>query len=187
MSRLSKRPIVIPQEIKVEEVDHVVSVTGPLGMLSMRLDSKIKLKINENKIIVSSDGNQQEERMLKGLTWAMVRNMIIGVKEGFRKDLEIRGVGYQAQIKDNLIVFRLGFSHPVEYKIPEGVKISVGSKGLSISVSGIDKQLVGQVASEIRFIKPPESYKGTGIRYVGEYVIKKAGKAAVAVGIGAKK
>jgi large subunit ribosomal protein L6 len=187
MSRLSKRPIIIPQGIKIEEIDRVVSVTGPLGKLSMRLSPKIKLKINENKIFVSSDKDQKEERMLKGLTWSMVRNMVTGVKDGFRKDLEIRGVGYQAQIKGNVVVFRMGLSHPVEYKIQEGIKISIGAKGLSISVSGIDKQLVGQIASEIRFIKPPESYKGTGIRYVGEYVIKKAGKANVAVGIGAKK
>lgn len=187
MSRLSKRPIVVPEKIKVEKVDHVVNVTGPLGSLSMTINPKVKLEINGDKVTVSSDGDQREERMLKGLTWSMVRNMIVGVKDGFRKNLEIRGVGFQGQVKDKLVVFKLGLSHTIEYKIPEGIKITTDPKGILITISGIDKRLVGQTAAEIRFIKPPEHYKGTGIRYVGERVIKKAGKATVAVGAGAKK
>lgn len=191
MSRLAKRPIIIPEKVKVELKDHTIEVTGPLGKLSENRIPEIDVSITDGKIMVKRGTDDRKGRVLQGLVWALIRNMVVGVTKEFKKDLEIRGVGYQAKVEGNKIVLMLGFSHPVEFVIPAGIKIDIGTKGAFISVSGIDKHLVGETAAQIRRIRPPESYKGTGIRYVGEYVIKKAGKAAVAVtgaaGAGGKK
>lgn len=181
MSRLAKRPIIIPEKIKVELKDSDVVVTGPLGKLTTKKIPEIVLEITDGKVIVKRQTDDRVGRMLQGLVWSLVRNMVVGVSQGFKKELEIRGVGYQARVDGNKLVLRLGFSHLIEYKIPEGIKIDIGTKGMFITVSGIDKQLVGETAAQIRRMKPPEHYKGTGIRYVGEYVIKKAGKAAIGV------
>ncbi|OIO73239.1 MAG: 50S ribosomal protein L6 [Elusimicrobia bacterium CG1_02_37_114] len=185
MSRLAKRPIIILEKVKVELKDHDIEVTGPLGKLSVNRIPEIDVSITGGKIMVNRKTDDRKGRMLQGLAWSLIRNMVVGVTRGFKKELEIRGVGYQSEVAGNKLVLKLGFSHPVEYKIPEGIKIDIGPKGVLITVGGIDKQLVGETAAQIHRIKPPESYKGTGIRYVGEYVIKKAGKSAVSVTAGA--
>ncbi|MBU2568049.1 MAG: 50S ribosomal protein L6 [Elusimicrobia bacterium] len=182
MSRLAKKSILIPEKVKVVQEDNVLRVEGPLGKLSQPMLRTIRVKIEGNNINVLRSGDARNDRMMQGLVWALTKNMINGVTSGFKKDMEIRGVGFNAQVVGNEIVLRLGFSHPVKYKIPEGIKITTDQKGVFFTVSGFDKQLVGETAAQIRRSKPPEHYKGTGIRYVGEYVIKKAGKAAVGVG-----
>ncbi|MFH0807494.1 MAG: 50S ribosomal protein L6 [Elusimicrobiota bacterium] len=185
MSRLAKKPIVIPEKVKVELKDHVFTVTGPLGKITQKYVHNIEVKAEDNKVSISRSSDKRIDRMSQGLVWSLMRNAITGVTKGFNKDLEIRGVGYNGQIIGQELVLRLGFSHLVKFEIPEGIKITVDSKGIIVSVIGYEKQLVGETAARIRRIRPPEPYKGTGIRYVGEHVAKKAGKSAVGVGTGA--
>ncbi|OGS23875.1 MAG: 50S ribosomal protein L6 [Elusimicrobia bacterium RIFOXYB2_FULL_48_7] len=185
MSRLAKKPIIIPEKTKFEIKDHYFIVTGPLGILKEKYVDNIEVKTEDGKVFVNRSSDKRLDRMSQGLVWSLIRNAIAGVTKGFNKSLEIRGIGYNGQVIGQELVLRIGFSHLVKFKIPEGIKITVDSKGIIISVSGFDKQLVGETSAKIRRIKPPEPYKGTGIRYVGEYVAKKAGKTAVGVGAGA--
>ena len=184
MSRLAKKIILIPPNVKADLKENVLWVEGPLGKLSLPIHERIQIKMEGENISVLRSGEDRDDRMLQGLVWALTMNMFEGVTTGFKKEMEIRGVGFNAQVSGNELVLRLGFSHPVKYKIPEGIKITTDQKGIFFTVSGFDKQLVGETAAQIRRLKPPEHYKGTGIRYVGEYVLKKAGKAAVGVGAG---
>jgi len=184
MSKLAKKPIIIPEKVQLEYKDSKLSISGPLGKLSIEINPKINLVIDNKKIMVSSVDKESPSHNLEGLFWALIRNMVVGVTEGFSKKLEIRGVGYSAKVVGDKLILQLRFTHPIEYKIPEGIKISVDEKGIIITVFGIDKQKVGEVAAEIRRFYPPEPYKGTGIRYVGERVLKKVGKAVVGVGAG---
>jgi len=176
MSRIDKKTIMIPKEIKVDLSEGNVKVLGPKGELTFTLPAGINLEINNAQIRVKGDFDKKAIRDKAGLTLSLINNMIKGVSQGYVKELEVVGVGYQAQIQGENLKLQLGFSHPVIIPIPEGIKIST-PKPTQIVVQGIDKEKVGNVAAQIRAINPPEPYKGKGIRYQGEYVRKKLGKA----------
>ncbi len=175
MSRIGKRPIDIPQGAKVQKKDTTVYVEGPKGKLDYSLPQGINIDIKDNAIVVNRSANNKQQRALHGLARALIANMVKGVVEGFSKKLEIIGVGFKAQLSGEKLILNLGFSHPVEYKVPKGITIET-PKPTQIVVKGIDKQAVGEAAAEIRDFYKPEPYKGKGIRYVGEYVRKKVGK-----------
>jgi large subunit ribosomal protein L6 len=176
MSRIGKQPIIIPKEVKVEINDNLVSVQGPKGKLSFSFNKLLQLELVDNTLSVKKEKDSKIARSLHGTTRAIIANFVKGVTEGFKKELDIVGVGYKAQMKGKNLDLNLGFSHPVELAIPEGLKVSVPS-ATRILVEGIDKQQVGQFAAKIRKIYPPEPYKGKGVRYLGEEVRKKIGKA----------
>lgn len=179
MSRIGKKPITIPQDVKVEIKDNQIILEGPKGKLIRTLSPRINLEIKDNQLFLKRQANTKLDRALHGLSRALISNMLKGVTEGYVLELEIVGVGFKAQLQGNNLNMQLGFSHPVNLPIPEGIKIET-PKPTQITVRGIDKEKVGEVASEIRAIYPPEPYKGKGIRYVGEYVKKKVGKAQAA-------
>ena len=176
MSRIGKKPIPIPKNVKVSLNGNAFSVEGPKGKLTYNMHPDIKVETKDEQIIDSASSNEKSLMPFWGLGRTLINNMVIGVTSGFQKELEILGVGFRAQVSGKKLVMQLGFSHPVEYHIPEGIVIET-PKPTQIVVKGIDKQKVGEVAAEIRAIYPPEPYKGKGIRYVGEYVRKKVGKA----------
>ncbi len=178
MSRVGLSPIPVPSGVDVTVDGRAVTVKGPKGTLSHELPETITLRQDEGNLLVERANDERQNRALHGLTRALVANMVTGVSEGFRKDLEIVGVGYRATAKgSNALELALGFSHPVVVEAPEGVTFEVPSP-TSIGVIGIDKQAVGQVAANIRKIRKPEPYKGKGVRYAGERVLRKAGKTA---------
>lgn len=179
MSRVGKKPIQIPDGVKVEISGQKVSVTGPLGSISWDVIEGIELRQEENVLYVENKGTEDDKKLQAffGLSRALVANMVTGVSTGFEKDLEIHGVGYRAQQKNQDVELQLGFSHPITFSPPEGITIQVVDP-TRIKIKGIDKQKVGQVAANIRELRPPEPYKGKGIRYKDEYVRRKAGKAA---------
>ena len=174
MSRIGRQPITLPASVKVEIEGSRVSVSGPKGSLSREVVPEMTLHVEEGRLLVTRPSDDQRHRAMHGLTRALLANMVTGVADGFRKTLELVGVGYRAQIQGSTLVLSLGFSHPVEVKPPPGISFSV--EGPRIHVEGIDKELVGQVAADIRKRRPPEPYLGKGIRYQGEYVRRKAGK-----------
>jgi large subunit ribosomal protein L6 len=176
MSRVGKKPIQIPEGVDVKIEGSKVTVKGPKGEISQEFQPEIKVKIEEGQILVSPQKEKRETQALWGLTRALIANMTKGVTDGFEKKLEIQGVGYRAEVKGEELVLYVGFSHPVTIKIPKGINIGV-EKNI-ITVSGINKELVGQVAAVIRKKRPPEPYKGKGIRYLGEIVKRKVGKKA---------
>lgn len=176
MSRIGNKPVVIPKEVKAEIKDGTLHIEGPKGKLDRSLSSSISLEIKENQIFVKRKSDTKVDKSLHGLYRALIANMIKGVTEGYQKDLEIIGVGFKAAVQGNKLNMQLGFSHPVNFSIPEGIKVET-PKPTQIVVRGIDKEAVGRVSTEIRAIFPPEPYKGKGIRFVGEYVKKKVGKA----------
>lgn len=171
MSRIGKKPILIPQGVEVKIEGRRVTVKGPKGTLTREFRPEVRIEAQEGRILVSS-----ENSAFWGLTRTLIQNQILGVTQGYEKKLEIHGVGYRASREGEDLVLNVGFSHPVKIKKPEGIEFSV-EKNI-ITVSGIDKELVGQVAARIRQVRPPEPYKGKGIRYQGESVRKKAGKKA---------
>ena len=175
MSRVGKKAIQIPDGVKVNVDNQDVTVEGKQGKLSYAIPEPIKAKIQDNKITVSRPSDEKKHMSLHGLVRTYISNMIKGVTEGYKKELEIRGVGYKAQVKGSTLNILLGFSHPVDYPIPEGVTIET-PKPTIVIVKGIDKIKVGEVAAEIRDYYKPEPYKGKGVRYAGEYVKHKAGK-----------
>ncbi|MFC1807022.1 50S ribosomal protein L6 [Candidatus Omnitrophota bacterium] len=175
MSRVGKVPIEIPSGVKVSIESSLVKVEGPKGKLEVKVPHAIKVEIKDNFILVTRATNQKDHMAKHGLMRALVNNLVKGVTEGFSKELEIQGVGFKALVEAKKLVLNLGFSHPIEFNIPEGISIEA-PKPTQLVVKGIDKQQVGQVAAEIRAFYKPEPYKGKGIRYVGEYVRKKAGK-----------
>lgn len=177
MSRIGKKPIDIPDKVKVEVKDSTVFVEGPKGKLNYNIPYRISVEVNSGKVLVKRAGDAKTDKSLHGLVRALITNLIKGVTEGYKKDLEILGVGYRAQIQGKNLNMRLRFSHPVNFPVPEGIQIQCPKQN-QITVSGIDKEMVGRVAASIRSILPPEPYKGTGIRYAGEFVRKKIGKAA---------
>ncbi len=177
MSKIGKKPISIPSGVEVKWEKPVVKVKGPKGELSLELRDEVDLEISDSEVRVKKVADTKLARSLWGTYRSLINNMIIGVSQGFEKKLELVGVGYRAEVKGNTLVLQLGYSHPIEYPIPEGIEIK--AERTSITVRGIDKQKVGQVAAEIRAFRPPEPYKGKGIRYEGEQVRRKAGKAAV--------
>lgn len=177
MSRVGKQPIAVPKGVTVTIADGVITVKGPKGSASRCLDPIIEVAVGDDQIVVSPRGQTPHARAMYGTTRALVANMVTGVTTGFTSQLEIVGVGYRAQLKGNTLVLNIGFCHPVEIEAPEGVQISCPDQ-THIAISGIDKQQVGHLASVIRAVRKPEPYKGKGIRYQGEVVRRKAGKAA---------
>jgi large subunit ribosomal protein L6 len=171
-------PISLPDGVKVDVKGVQVTVTGPKGSLSREFHPDMEIVIEDGRLVVRRPTDQRHHRALHGLSRALLNNMVIGVSEGFQKQLEIHGVGYRVDLEgDGSLMMQLGFSHPVRVAPPEGIKFDVEPRSKVITVNGIDKELVGQVTADIRAWRPPEPYKGKGIRYVGEYVRHKAGKA----------
>lgn len=178
MSRIGKKPIEIVSGVEVSIKDQLVLVKGPKAELSFKFSPEIKVTVVEGKIMVSTDSETKKARALWGLTRAVLQNMVLGVTQGFQKKLEIEGVGFKANLEGKDLVLDVGFSHNVKIKAPEGIAFAVEKN--VITVSGADKYLVGQLAASIRKVKPPEPYKGKGIRYEGEHIRRKLGKKAVA-------
>lgn len=176
MSRVGRMPIDIPAGVSVSLNGPVITVKGPKGELTRTLHQDIKVLVADNVITVERPSDEKNHRALHGLTRALVANMVIGVTEGFKKELEIVGVGYRAQMKGNKLALTLGFSHPLELEAPEGIKIECPS-ATSIVISGANKEHVGEFAAKVRGYRLPEPYKGKGIKYVGEHIRRKAGKA----------
>jgi large subunit ribosomal protein L6 len=178
MSRIGKEPVAIPSGVDVKLADDRVTVTGPRGELSEAVPEGITVEITDDQIVVTRVSDHRDHRSLHGLVRSLIANMVTGVTQGYSKSLEIVGVGYRAQARgDDGLVIQAGYSHPVEVTAPEGVTFEVPSP-TRITVQGASKQVVGQVAADIRAIRKPEPYKGKGIRYAGERVTRKAGKAA---------
>ncbi|MGI8606403.1 MAG: 50S ribosomal protein L6 [Gaiellaceae bacterium] len=177
MSRIGKSPIPLPSGVNVSISPGRVMVNGPLGELSQQLPQRIAVEQQENQIVVTRPTERGQDRALHGLTRSLVANMVEGVTKGFEKTLEIQGVGYRASLRGTSLELNVGFSHPVSVNPPQGITFDVPQPTVVI-VKGIDKQQVGQIASEIRRVRPPEPYKGKGIRYEGEYVARKLGKRA---------
>ena len=176
MSRIGKKPIKIPDKVEVDIKDNDINIKGPLGALNLVVPDILSIKKENNDIALDIKKKRTESKAFWGLFRALVANIVIGVSEGFKKTLEIEGVGYRAEVKGKELVLNLGYSHPVIMEIPEGLSVQVDKS--KINISGIDKQLVGQFAANIRKNRKPEPYKGKGIRYEGEHVIRKAGKRA---------
>ena len=178
MSRIGKEPISVPSDVQVSIEGRNVGVSGPKGSLDLDVPGEIEVRQEDDMILVERPNDDRKNKALHGLTRSLVNNMVIGVSEGFKKELEIVGVGYRSAEKgSNGLELQLGFSHPVEVKAPEGITFEV-PEPTRIIVSGINKEVVGQVAADIRSYRKPEPYKGKGIRYAGEHVARKAGKAA---------
>lgn len=176
MSRIGKLPITIPKDVSAKVTDQSITVKGPKGELSQEFRVGISVKVDKENIIVTRLDDSKEQKALHGLTRSLIKNMVIGSTEGYKKQLEIQGVGYSVELKGKRLLFSLGFSHQILLDSPNGIQYEVG-KGNIITVSGIDKQQVGAVAAQIRKLRPPEPYKGKGIRYLNEIVRRKAGKA----------
>lgn len=177
MSRIGKTPIPVPDTVKVDVTGGVVNIKGPKGSLSQTLPEGITCRIDGNELKIARKDDTRTQRALHGLMRSLIANAVIGTSETFQRGLEIIGVGYRAEAKKDQLELALGFSHAVVFAIPEGITVKV-EKQTRLMVSGIDKQQVGQVAADIRSLRPPEPYKGKGIRYAGEIVQRKAGKAA---------
>lgn len=176
MSRVGKKPIQIPKNVKVNVTGNTVAVEGPKGKLAYEAQLNIKVEVKGDQVLVCPRSGERSEMALHGLTRTLINNMVVGVTAGYQKELEIQGVGFRAQVSGKKLVLQVGFSHPVDFHISEGIVIET-PKPTQIVIKGIDKQKVGETAAEIRSIFPPEPYKGKGIRYLGEYVKKKVGKA----------
>ena len=176
MSRIGRKPIPLPKGVDVKVEDSAVTVKGAKGSLSFGIMPNISVTLDDGILSVARANDEKSVRAAHGMTRAILNNMIVGVSQGFEKVLEIIGVGYRAQMQGKNLVMALGFSHPVEVAPPDGIEFAVDGP-TKVIVRGIDRQLVGQIAANIRGYRPPEPYKGKGIRYAGEYVIRKAGKA----------
>ncbi len=183
MSRIGKQQIQIPNGVKVALEGRTVKVKGPGGALELELMPEVNLEVTDTSVKVLRVDDSREARSLHGLVRSLVANMVKGVSDGFEKKLEIVGVGYKADVKGDVVNLTLGYSHPLSYKLPAGIKVTI-DKQTSISIKGADKQAVGQVAADIRFMRKPEPYKGKGIKYADEVIRKKAGKAGKAAGGG---
>jgi len=181
VSRIGRKLIPVAKGVKIEQTGELLKVKGPKGELSAKFPSTLALEVNESTILVTRSSDVKAQRALHGTWRALVNNLVKGVSEGFQRKLEIVGVGYKAELKGKSLQLTLGFSHPIIFAPPVGVKIEVPAPTV-ILVSGIDKQLVGQVASKLRSFRPPEPYKGKGVKYEGEFVRRKAGKAAATAG-----
>ena len=178
MSRVGKAPIELPSGVEVSVANGVVSVKGPKGDLTETIDVRITTTVDDGVVTLSRVDDERQTRALHGLSRALVNNMVVGVTQGYQKDLELVGVGYRAALKGNTLELQVGFSHPVTVEAPDGIEFEV-PENTKVTVRGIDKQQVGQVAANVRAVRKPEPFKGKGIRYVGEHVRRKAGKAGV--------
>ena len=175
MSRIGKQPIAIPAKCKVEVKGSRVHVEGPKGKLDLDLPPRTAASVKDNQVLITRDGEDAKARALHGLGRALINNMVRGVSEGFVKKLEIQGVGFKAAVQGNVVNLSLGYSHPLNYPIPAQIKVTV-EENTKVTIEGPDKHLVGLVASEIRAFYPPEPYKGKGVRYSDEHVVRKEGK-----------
>ena len=172
-------PVVIPEKVKIEPKDGLVEVSGPLGKVQQKLPPGTTVKMEKNTAIVETTAD--DNRLggpLHGLARSLLNNAVTGVTQGFKRDLEIVGLGYRAQVAGDKLTLQLGFAHPIEFRLPPGIKATIDPKQTQLSISGIDGYLVGEVAARIRRLKKPEPYKGSGVKYAGEHIIRKAGKAA---------
>jgi large subunit ribosomal protein L6 len=181
MSRIGKHPVALPKGVTAKVEGNTVSVKGPKGELERTLHDDMKVTLSDGQILVERPSDEANHKALHGLSRTLVANMVEGVTKGFRKELEMVGVGYKAEARPYGLQMALGFSHPVKYEAPKGIKLSAPAP-TQIVVEGANKEIVGQVAAEIRSIRPPEPYKGKGIKYVGEQIRRKAGKAGKAGG-----
>ncbi len=179
MSRIGRKPVEIPKSVDVKVEGTLIEVKGPKGELSWNFPSSMNLNIEKDSILVSRPDDTKQKKALHGLTRSLIANMIEGVSAGYKKELEIVGIGYKVEPKGKTLVFSLGYSHPVEFILPEGVSAEVDPKArpIKVTLTGYDKQLVGQVAANIRALRPPDAYKGKGIRYAGARLKLKPGKA----------
>lgn len=175
MSRIGYKEVILPEGVEVKRDGNMVTVKGPKGELTREFSDKIEMKIDGNTVTFDRPSDDNKTKALHGTTRANFNNMVTGVTEGFKKELELRGVGYRAQMKGNTLVLNVGYSHPVEFEQTDDVKFETPS-ATSIIVSGINREVVGDMAARIRAVRAPEPYKGKGIRYVGEYVRRKEGK-----------
>ena len=182
MSRIGKLPVNLPSGVTISVDDaNVVSVKGPLGTLSQKVDSDIRVEVENNEVILSRPNDEKRLKSLHGLYRALIDNMVVGVSKGYRKDLELVGVGYRAEAKGHQLEMSLGYSHEIVMELPKEVKVETKTEKRSnpvITLSSIDKQLIGHIAAKIRSLRPPEPYKGKGIKFVGEQLRRKAGKSA---------
>lgn len=181
MSRIGRKPVLIPKGVKVEVKNGAVKVAGAKGELSVAIHPDVTVEVKGEEVLVTRHADLKEQRSLHGLFRALIANMVTGVTTGFSRKLELVGVGYRAELKGKVLQLALGYSHPIVFRAPDSIKIEAPTQ-TSITVSGIDKQLVGLVAAKIRSLRPPEPYKGKGIKYEGEYVRRKAGKTAATAG-----
>ena len=181
MSRIGKLPVIIPENVEVKIDKSTLYAKGPKGELKVPFRSEVSVEIKGNQVVVTRNDDSKDSRAYHGLYRSLISNIIEGVDKGYNKDLEMSGVGYKCKLQGSKLILSVGYSHPVDFEIPNGIEIKV-TDDTKISVNGIDKQLVGQVAAQIRKIKPCEPYKGKGIKYVGEVIRQKAGKAAKAAG-----
>lgn len=177
MSRIGKKPIEIPGSVKLNVKDREVSVTGPKGTLSMEMTGDVNISVNGSEVTFTRDNDQKKNKALHGLYRALLMNMIVGVTDGYSKKLELVGIGYKAELKGDLLLVNIGYSHPIIFKAPADVKVEV-PQPTNIVISGTDKQLVGLIAAKIRSFREPEPYKGKGIKYDTEKIRRKAGKTA---------
>ena len=177
MSRIGRKPVVIPKSVSIRSADGNLFVKGPKGELSATVHPNVAVKVESEQAILSRSSDSKKDRALHGLWRALLQNMVLGVTEGYSRKLEIVGVGYRAELKGKKLQLQIGYSHPILFNPPDGIKIDVPTQ-TSIIISGMDKQLVGLVAAKIRSFRQPEPYKGKGIKYEGEYIRRKAGKAA---------
>lgn len=175
MSRIGKQPIIIPPKVKVDIKGSTVAVEGPKGKLSFTLPKRTSAKMDSGQVLVMREGDDAQTKALHGLSRALINNMIKGVSEGFVKKLEINGVGFKASMTGKVITLNLGYSHPITYTIPEQIKVTI-EENTKLTIEGPDRQVVGVVASEIRSFYPPEPYKGKGVKYSDEKIIRKEGK-----------
>jgi large subunit ribosomal protein L6 len=178
MSRIGKKPIPVPKGVEVKKDGNAVTVKGPKGSLTTPLVPGIGVTIENNVVTFTRGDEENKSRATHGLMRALVANNVLGVTQGFKKELDIIGVGFRAEVKGKEVVFQLGYSHPIRFPIPKGIDVAIDGKSGHITVTGIDKQQVGQTAAEIRSLREPDPYKGKGIKYTDEVIRRKAGKAA---------
>ena len=177
MSRIGRMPVVVPKGVDVKIKGTRVQVKGPKGEMEHTFPAEMKISMDDGAIIVERPSDERTHRALHGMTRALINNMVIGVSSGFEKVLEINGVGYRADVENNDLILHVGYSHPITVEPPEGISFEVDARTRQIKVMGYNKQVVGQVAADIRKVRPPEPYKGKGIKYIDERIRRKAGKA----------
>lgn len=177
MSRIGKQPVQLPDKVQFSLKGDIISIKGPKGNLERQLHSAIELSINDGVITVSTDTSDKKKVALQGLYRSLISNMVTGVSTGYEKKLILSGIGYRAEVKGKSLILNVGYSNPVDFNLPDGISATV-EKNTEVTLSGIDKELVGQVAANIRNLRPPEPYKGKGIMYADERIIRKAGKTA---------
>ncbi|MBN1959529.1 MAG: 50S ribosomal protein L6 [Deltaproteobacteria bacterium] len=176
MSRIGRKPVQVPDKVKIELKDKVLHVEGPLGKLDAIIPAGMSVKVENGEAKVSRPDDARNNRGYQGLVRALLQNMVIGVTKGYERGLEINGVGYKAELKGDTVTFILGYTHSIELKIPKGIECIVDKAQTKVTIKGIDKQLVGQIAAQIRSYKKPEPYQGKGVKYAGEVIRRKVGK-----------